>query len=58
MSVGSASTSALQTVRSIRDALPSGGLFADQHWRVSPTPFPLDKVTGSLPQSLKANSYP
>jgi len=25
----------------IRDALPSGGLFADQSWRISPTPFVL-----------------
>ncbi len=25
----------------IRAALPPGGLFADQHWRISPTPFPL-----------------
>ncbi len=25
----------------IRDALPPGGLFADQHWRISPAPFPL-----------------
>ncbi|MBI5800223.1 MAG: hypothetical protein HZA92_05775 [Verrucomicrobia bacterium] len=27
--------------RLIRDALPPGGLFADQHWRISPTPFAL-----------------
>lgn len=27
--------------RRIRAALPPGGLFADQHWRISPTPFPL-----------------
>jgi hypothetical protein len=26
----------------IRDTLPTGGLFADQHWRISPTPFALD----------------
>ena len=26
---------------SIRDALPAGGLFAEQHWRISPTPFAL-----------------
>lgn len=25
--------------RSVRAALPAGGLFADQHWRISPTPF-------------------
>jgi hypothetical protein len=25
----------------VRDALPPGGLFADRHWRISPTPFAL-----------------
>lgn len=25
----------------IRDALPTGGLFADQHWRIAPAPFRL-----------------
>ena len=25
----------------VRDALPPGGLFADQHWRISPAPFAL-----------------
>ena len=29
------------TAQAIRAALPPGGLFADQHWRVSPTPFAL-----------------
>ena len=29
------------SAQAIRAALPSGGLFADQHWRVSPSPFPL-----------------
>lgn len=29
------------TSKAIRAALPPGGLFADQHWRVSPSPFPL-----------------
>lgn len=29
------------SAKAIRDALPPGGLFADQHWRISPTPFPL-----------------
>ena len=27
--------------RYVRDALPPGGLFADQHWRISPAPFSL-----------------
>jgi len=30
--------------RAIREQLPPGGLFADQHWRISPTPFPLGPV--------------
>ncbi len=29
----------------VRDSLPAGGLFADQHWRVSPEPFRLDAAT-------------
>ena len=29
----------------VRDSLPAGGLFADQHWRVSPGPFRLDAAT-------------
>ncbi len=29
----------------IRDSLPESGLFADKAWRVSPQPFPLDKMT-------------
>src|SRR5262247_1824508 len=31
--------SAAETAAFVRDSLPPGGLFADQHWRVSPTPF-------------------
>ncbi|MCK5920530.1 MAG: hypothetical protein KAG66_06290 [Methylococcales bacterium] len=27
----------------IRDAIPEGGLFAEKAWRISPTPFPLDR---------------
>ena len=30
-----------QSARSIRNALPPGGLFADQSWRISPVPFAL-----------------
>ena len=30
-----------ESAQSIRDALPPGGLFADQHWRISPAPFAL-----------------
>jgi hypothetical protein len=35
------STVAATQARAIRDALPPGGLFAGQEWRISPTPFPL-----------------
>lgn len=34
-------TVAATQARAIRAALPSGGLFAGQEWRISPTPFPL-----------------
>lgn len=33
--------SAADRARAIRDALPPGGLFAGQSWRISPTPFAL-----------------
>ncbi len=32
---------AAEAARSIRDALPPGGLFAGLEWRISPVPFPL-----------------
>src|SRR5881396_1703812 len=33
----------------VREALPPGGLFADQHWRISPTPFSLGaELAGEL----------
>ena len=39
----------VQAARLIQRALPVGGLFADQHWRVSPEPFVLDaKLAGEL----------
>jgi hypothetical protein len=34
-------STAADPARFIRDRLPPGGLFADQHWRISPKPFPL-----------------
>lgn len=37
----SSANSASQAARAIREALPPGGLFADQHWRVAPRPFAL-----------------
>ncbi len=36
----------------VRDSLPAGGLFADQHWRVSPEPFRLDADTAEELDSL------
>ena len=42
------SDAARQTA-AIRDALPPGGLFAGQNWRISPAPFPLgDKLANEL----------
>src|SRR5688572_9733778 len=34
-------TSAAEHARFVREQLPPGGLFADQHWRISPAPFAL-----------------
>ncbi len=36
----------------VRDSLPVGGLFADQHWRVSPEPFRLDDATAKELETL------
>ena len=30
-----------QQAQFVRGAMPAGGLFTDQHWRISPTPFAL-----------------
>ncbi len=38
--------------RFIRDALPPGGLFAGQEWRISPTPFPLGQQLAQEIESL------
>src|SRR6201993_4695995 len=32
-----------ETATAVRNALPSGGLFAGMHWRTSPAPFALEK---------------
>lgn len=32
----------VERARFVHDALPPGGLFADQHWRISPRPFALE----------------
>ena len=37
----SPTTASAATARFVRDALPPSGLFANQHWRISATPFPL-----------------
>jgi hypothetical protein len=36
----------------VRNSLPSGGLFAGQEWRISPTPFPLDENLAKDIESL------
>jgi hypothetical protein len=41
-----------ERARAIRDALPAGGLFADQHWRISPAPFVLDPKLAKEIESL------
>ena len=38
--------------RFIRDALPPGGLFAGQEWRISPAPFPLGEQLAKEIESL------
>ncbi|MDF1813288.1 MAG: hypothetical protein P1V20_13910 [Verrucomicrobiales bacterium] len=41
-----------ETARKIRDSLPESGLFAEKAWRISPTPFPLEKKTVKALQKL------
>jgi len=41
-----------QASRFVRDALPPGGLFAGQNWRVSPAPFPLGEKLAQELDSL------
>jgi hypothetical protein len=41
-----------QAAHAVREALPPGGLFADQHWRISPAPFPLGPKVGEEIESL------
>ncbi len=42
-------SNAASTAQFVKDSLPPGGLFADQHWRIAPAPFPLeDKVVEEL----------
>ncbi len=41
-----------ETATAVRNALPSGGLFAGLNWRTSPAPFPLDKDLAKELESL------
>lgn len=43
---------AADSARAIRDQLPPGGLFADQDWRISPTPFVLGEPLAKELESL------
>ena len=43
---------AAEKSRFIRAALPAGGLFAGQEWRISPTPFPLGENLANEIESL------
>jgi len=38
--------------RFVRDAIPAGGLFAGQDWRISPAPFPLGRELSASLESL------
>jgi len=42
----------IHPAQGIRDALPPGGLFAGQSWRISPTPFPLGETLAQEIESL------
>jgi hypothetical protein len=44
--------SAADQARFVRDQLPAGGLFTDQHWQISPTPFPLSAAVFKELESL------
>ncbi|MFO1476329.1 MAG: hypothetical protein U1F98_06730 [Verrucomicrobiota bacterium] len=47
-----AAASSRETARAVRSALPEGGLFAGQSWRISPEPFPLDPAIVKELESL------
>jgi hypothetical protein len=49
---GESSVDAVERARFIRDLLPPGGLFAEQHWRISPTPFALGPELAKELESL------
>ncbi len=45
-------TSAYEQSSFVRDRLPAGGLFADQSWHISPTPFVLEPAVAGQLESL------
>ncbi|HEY6169595.1 MAG TPA: hypothetical protein VI454_16250 [Verrucomicrobiae bacterium] len=47
-----ATTSPAERAQSVRDALPAGGLFAGQTWRISPAPFALGEKLAKELDSL------
>jgi hypothetical protein len=50
--VVNAASIAAASARFVRDQLPPGGLFADQHWRIAPAPFPLGAEVAQELESL------
>ena len=52
MNVTDQSSSAAEAAHAIRAALPPGGLFAGQDWRISPAPFPLGEKLAQEIESL------
>jgi len=44
MNLQEPSASAAERAFAVRDRLPPGGLFADQHWRVGPSPFAIGEA--------------
>ena len=52
MSSAAAAAQSARQARAVRAALPPGGLFADQHWRIAPEPFVLDPALAAEFESL------
>jgi hypothetical protein len=50
--VSTPSSPPAERARRVRAQLPPGGLFADQHWRISPAPFPLGAALAAEIESL------
>ncbi|HXJ60857.1 MAG TPA: hypothetical protein VNU68_29785 [Verrucomicrobiae bacterium] len=45
-------SSPAEQARFVREQLPPGGLFAEQHWQISPTPFPIGAELAKELESL------